>query len=157
MKNKITFTLNGEQHSVEVRANQTLLDLLRDQMGIKSPKKGCDRGDCGSCTVMLNGRSVRSCLILAPEVDGCSVTTLEGLMKDGIHIVQQVFHEKNAFQCGFCAPGIIISVVELLNRNPNPSRHDVQEAIAGNLCRCTGYESIIDGVLEAAERMRGVQ
>jgi len=117
-------------------------------MGITSPKCGCDRGDCGACTVLLDGRSVRSCLVLAVEVAGHEVTTLEGINRDGLTPLQQAFLDRNAFQCGFCAPGIVLTVTDLLARNPNPSREDVQEALTGNLCRCTGYAPIIDAVLE---------
>ena len=150
MKQTIEFKLNSELISVDAAPNVTLLDLLRDYLGIKSPKKGCDRGDCGSCTVLLNGKSVRSCLILGVEVAGQSVTTVEGIMQNGLHKLQKSFLEFNSFQCGFCAPGMLISAVELLKRNPDPTREEVQEAISGNLCRCTGYEPVINAILAAA-------
>ena len=148
MVQELTITVNSEERKVPVEANETLLEVLRDRMGITSPKCGCDRGDCGACTVLLDGRSVRSCLVLAVEVAGHEVTTLEGLNRDGLTPLQQAFLDRNAFQCGFCAPGIILTVTDLLARNPNPSREDVQEALTGNLCRCTGYAPIIDAVLE---------
>lgn len=148
MVQELTITVNSEERKVPVEANETLLEVLRDRMGITSPKCGCDRGDCGACTVLLDGRSVRSCLVLAVEVAGHEVTTLEGINRDGLTPLQQAFLDRNAFQCGFCAPGIVLTVTDLLARNPNPSRKDVQEALTGNLCRCTGYAPIIDAVLE---------
>ena len=147
---KITLELNGELRSVYVDPEEILLDVLRDKLGIKTPKHGCDRGDCGACAVLLDGKSVRSCLILAIEVDGQEIVTLEGLSKNGLTPLQTVFIENNSFQCGYCAPGTIISATELLNNNPHPTRGEVQEALSGNLCRCTGYTSIINAVLEAS-------
>lgn len=149
---KITITLNGETRFVYVEPNDVLLDVLRDKLGIKSPKSGCERGDCGTCAVLLNGKSVRSCLILAIEVDGQEITTIEGLSKDGLTPLQEAFIENNSFQCGFCAPGITISATELLNKNPHPNKEEIKEAIAGNLCRCTGYESIIEAIEEVAKK-----
>ncbi len=145
---KISFTLNGEQVSLQVEPNEVLLEVLRDRLGVRSPKCGCDKGDCGTCTVLLDGKSVRSCLILAIEADSRSVATLEGLMQSGLTPLQQSFIEHNSFQCGFCAPGVILSATELLGRNPKPSRHEIQEAISGNLCRCTGYSPIIDAITD---------
>jgi len=146
MKKKITFLLNNETRSVEVEFGDILLDVLRDKLGIKSPKIGCDMGDCGSCTVMLNGKTVKSCLVLAVEADGQEVTTLEGLMKDGITPLQKSFHDFNSFQCGFCTPGMVLSATELINKNPKPNRQEIKEALSGNLCRCTGYIPIIEAV-----------
>ena len=146
--------VNGEQWMLNVAPADVLLDVLREQVGTKSPKIGCERGDCGTCTVMLDGRTVRSCLVLAVEADGCEIVTVEGLSREGPTPLQQAFVERNAFQCGFCAPGIVLSAVELLERNPHPTAHDVQEAISGNLCRCTGYKKIVEAVLAAAERLR---
>lgn len=151
-KYSITFRLNGESCSLEVEANELLLDVLRDKVGVKSPKAGCERGDCGSCTVLLDGRSVRSCLILAVEVDGHEVTTVEGLSRNGLMPLQQSFIDHSSFQCGFCAPGMVLTVTELLKKNPHPSKEDIQEAIAGNLCRCTGYQPIIDAVLDLTKK-----
>jgi aerobic-type carbon monoxide dehydrogenase small subunit (CoxS/CutS family) len=150
MKRSITLRLNGEQRSVEAAPTETLLDVLRLKLGLKSPKCGCERGDCGTCTVLLNGESVRSCLIFAVEVDGQEVTTLEGLSDNGLTPLQQAFVEHSSFQCGFCAPGIILTATELLRKNPHPTRDEIKEAIAGNLCRCTGYEPIIEAILDAA-------
>ena len=149
---KITINLNGETRYVYVEPNDVLLDVLRDKLGIKSPKSGCERGDCGTCAVLLNGKSVRSCLILAIEVDGQEITTIEGLSKDGLTSLQEAFIENNSFQCGFCAPGITISATELLNKNPHPNKEEIKEAIAGNLCRCTGYESIIEAIEKVAKK-----
>jgi len=143
--------VNGEDWVLDVAPADTLLDVLRERSGIKSPKIGCERGDCGSCTILMDGRTVRSCLILAVEADDHEITTVEGISYDGISELQTLFLEKNSFQCGFCTPGIVLSATELLEHNPNPTRHDVQEALAGNLCRCTGYEPIIDAVLAAGE------
>jgi carbon-monoxide dehydrogenase small subunit len=146
MKKEISFRLNDEHVLIEVNPGEILLEVLRDRLGVKSPKCGCDKGDCGTCTVLLNGKSVRSCMVLAIEVDGQEVVTLEGLMKDDMTGLQKSFLEHNAFQCGFCAPGVILSATELLNENPHPRRKEIQEAIGGNLCRCTGYIPIIDAI-----------
>jgi carbon-monoxide dehydrogenase small subunit len=142
--------VNGEHWDLSVSPADVLLDVLREQVGTKSPKIGCERGDCGSCTVVLNGRSVRSCLVLAVEVDGSEIVRVVGISYDGLSRLQELFLSNNAFQCGFCAPGIVMAATELLDNNPSPSRHDVQEALAGNLCRCTGYEPIIEAVMDAA-------
>jgi len=148
---KITIKLNGEMRSVFVDPTETLLDVLRDKLGMKSPKCGCDRGDCGACAVLLNGRSVRSCLVLAIETDGDEVVTVEGISKDKISRVQQSMIDKNAFQCGFCAPGMIISVTELLGKNPQPTMEEIKEALSGNLCRCTGYLPILEAVQDSCK------
>ena len=148
MKKSITFTLNGEIRTIEVEPSEILLDVLRNRLGVKSPKTGCDMGDCGTCTVMLNDKTIRSCLILAIEIDGQKVTTLEGLMKDGLTPLQESFLEHNSFQCGFCTPGMILSVTELVGKNPKPNREEIKEALSGNLCRCTGYTPIIDAVVD---------
>jgi len=149
MKKHIDFILNGEKRGVDLTSNQTLLEMLREKLGIKSPKCGCDRGDCGSCTVMIDGRTVRSCLVLAVEVDGCEVKTLEGLMLGGeMTALQKSFLAHNSFQCGFCTPGIILSVSELLEKNPHPDQDEIKEALSGNLCRCTGYIPIIEVIAD---------
>ena len=139
---------------VKVRPNETLLDVLRGKLGLKTPKEGCGRGDCGACTVLLDGKVVRSCLILAIETDGQSVVTLEGVAKEGPTALQQAFVERNVFQCGFCAPGVVLAASALLDDNPRPTEHEVREALAGNLCRCTGYEPIVDAVLAVARKTR---
>ena len=150
MKKKIEFKINGEMRQLDVEPNEILLDVIRDRLGIKSPKKGCDRGDCGSCTILLDGLGVRSCLIFAVEVDGHEIQTVEGVTQAGLHPLQEAFIRHNSFQCGYCAPGVLMSAIELLNHNPHPNREEIQEAIAGNLCRCTGYESIIEAILDVA-------
>lgn len=154
MKNhEIKFRLNGEAVAVTVAPNDVLLDVLRGRLGIKSPKVGCDRGDCGTCTVLMDGRTIRSCLALAIEADGAEIVTLEGAnaSRKWTQKLQKKFHEKNAFQCGFCAPGVILSATELLEKDPEASAHDIKEAIAGNLCRCTGYEPIVEAIEETAK------
>ena len=152
MRHEIRVIVNGEERPLTVRPADVLLDVLRTEVGVKSPKIGCERGDCGACTVLLDGRSVRSCLVLAVEVDGKAVTTVEGIEGDGLTALQQKLVELSSFQCGFCAPGIVVAASELLAGDPHPTDHDVREAIAGNLCRCTGYDAIVDAVMEAALR-----
>jgi carbon-monoxide dehydrogenase small subunit len=148
MKQAIAMSVNGESWDLEVESSDTLLEVLRTRIGVKSPKIGCERGECGTCTVLLDGKSVRSCLVLAVEVDGHEVTTVEGLCREGPTALQRSLVAHNSFQCGFCAPGMVLSVAELLSRNPRPEKDDIQEALSGNLCRCTGYESIIAAVLD---------
>ncbi|NQV06726.1 (2Fe-2S)-binding protein [bacterium] len=151
MKTPITITVNGEARLIDVEPSDVLLDVLRTGLGVKSPKIGCERGDCGTCTIMLDGRTARSCLVLAIETDGHEVLTVEGVLQNGeLTELQDLFIAMNSFQCGFCAPGIVLAAREFLAANPDPSRYDVQHALAGNLCRCTGYEPIIDAVLAAA-------
>ena len=150
MKKTINFKFNGEKTTMDVAPNDVLLDALRMNMGAKSPKCGCDRGDCGTCTVLLDGRAVRSCLVLAVEVEGCEVLTLEGVSKGRIAALQRSFVKHSSFQCGFCAPGMVMSLTELLNHKPKPTVEEVKEAISGNLCRCTGYTQIVEGVMDAS-------
>ena len=152
MIREIAIRLNGEVRRAAVAPNETLLDVLRGKFGVKTPKEGCGRGDCGACTVLLDGKAVRSCLILAIEVDGQSVVTLEGVGKDKPTALQKAFVKNNVFQCGFCAPGMILSSAALLAEKPQPTEHEVREALAGNLCRCTGYEPIVQTVLEVAKK-----
>lgn len=146
MKKTISFLLNRQKVSIEAKPSLTLLELLRDHLGVKSPKCGCDRGDCGTCTVLLDGATVRGCLVLGVEVDGHEVTTLEGLMDAGLTPLQQAFVDRSSFQCGFCAPGMVLSITALLGKNAHPTREELQEAMAGNLCRCTGYHPIMEAV-----------
>ena len=149
---RINFSLNGEKVALDVEPSDVLLDVLRGRLGIKSPKVGCDRGDCGTCTVLLNGKTIRSCLALAVEADGTEIVTLEGAgSRKWTQKLQKKFHEKNSFQCGFCAPGVILSATELLEKNAKPTTHDIKEAIAGNLCRCTGYEPIVEAIEETVK------
>ena len=149
----IRMKVNGDWRRAEVRSGDTLLEALRGRLGVHSPKEGCGRGDCGACTVLLDGRAVRSCLVLAVEVDGREVTTVEGVGGGKMHAVQEECLARNVFQCGFCAPGMILAAAALLERNPSPSAKEVREALAGNLCRCTGYEPIVEAVLAAGKRM----
>ena len=146
----ISLTLNGERRTVDVAPNDILLDVLREKLGVKSPKTGCERGDCGVCTVLLDGKPVRSCLILAVEAEGHEITTVEGLGKDGMTPLQQAFIDRNAFQCGFCAPGVVLTATALLRENPNPTEEEIREALSGNLCRCTGYDSIVEAIKAAS-------
>lgn len=146
------FQLNGQMVEEEVALNGTLLDLLRNRLKITSVKKGCDLGECGTCTVLLNGKPVRSCLMLAVQADNTEVTTLEGLTGLGeLSVIQEAFMEKYGFQCGFCTPGMILVTKALLDENPNPTVDEIGQALEGNLCRCTGYEQIIESVLRAAD------
>ncbi|MBF0443209.1 MAG: (2Fe-2S)-binding protein [Oligoflexales bacterium] len=145
---KVRFRLNGEMRSVHVEPHETLLEVLRDKCGVKSPKCGCDRGDCGACSVLLNGHGVRSCLVFAVEVEDHEVVTVEGLSGETLTAIQRKFIEYNSFQCGFCAPGVIISTAELLERHENPTIEQIKEALSGNLCRCTGYTPIIDAIMD---------
>jgi aerobic-type carbon monoxide dehydrogenase small subunit (CoxS/CutS family) len=152
MKKHITVKLNNETRSLDVEPSDILLDVLRETLGVKSPKIGCERGDCGACTVLLDGKTVRTCLILAIEVDGHEITTLEGLCQSGLTPVQQSLLQHGSFQCGFCAPGMVLSATELLDKTPHPSRDEVKEAIGGNLCRCTGYEPVIAAIVAVGQK-----
>jgi carbon-monoxide dehydrogenase small subunit len=152
MKREIALKLNGYETTVVVEPHEKLLDVLRDKLGVKSPKYGCGRGECGACSVLLNGKSVRTCIMYAVEADGQEIVTVEGLEKDGLTPLQESFLSHNSFQCGFCAPGIIISATELLTTNPHPGEEEIREAIAGNLCRCTGYGSIVDAIVDVTRR-----
>ena len=151
---KVGFVLNGQDIEVEAPGNRALLDLLRDDLGVKSVKKGCENGECGACTVLLDGAPVTSCLVLAPQVEGKTVTTVDGLEDDPFMVkLRQAFLEDGAIQCGFCTPGMLISSYALLKRNPKPTSDEVKKAIEGNLCRCTGYVNIIKAILHASERI----
>ena len=146
------FTLNGKEVIEDVNPNETLLDFLRNRLKMTSVKNGCDVGECGTCTVLLNGKPVRSCLMLAIQAENTEVTTLEGLTEgDELNVIQEAFLEKYGFQCGFCTPGMILATKALLDQNPAPGLDDINEALEGNLCRCTGYEQIIESVQRAAE------
>lgn len=152
MKKEITLKLNGYETTVAVEPHEKLLDVLRDKLGVKSPKYGCGRGECGACSVLLNGKSVRTCIMYSVEADGQEIVTVEGLEKDGLTPLQESFLAHNSFQCGFCAPGIIISATELLTSNPHPGEEEIREAIAGNLCRCTGYGSVVDAIVDVTKK-----
>jgi len=150
---RITLTINGTSEQVDVPSNMTLLQMLRDKLAITGTKNGCSAGECGACTVMLNGEPVNSCMVLAAECDGAQVTTVEGLSKDGkLDPIQETMIEEGGVQCGFCTPGVLISARALLNRNPHPSEPEIREALVGNLCRCTGYFRIVEAVKKAAAR-----
>ncbi len=156
MKHKISFTINGEFKEIEVEPNKTLLKMLREDLDLIGAKEGCGAGECGACTVLVNNKPVNSCLMLAVEIEGKEILTIEGL-SDGINLdpIQKSFINHNALQCGYCTPGMVMSAKALLNRNPHPTEEDVKEALAGNLCRCTGYQRIIDAVLDIAKKGEG--
>ena len=154
MKKVISFNLNGEDIQVLAEPNRTLLDLLRDDLGLTGTKKGCEAGECGACTVMLDGRPVNSCITLVAEVEGCRVITVEGVAQDGqLSPLQRQFIDKWAFQCGYCTAGMILSAKALLERNPHPTEQEIREAIEGNLCRCTGYVKIIEAIQAVSAEM----
>ncbi len=150
----ITLNLNHTVRSFTVEPQETLLHLIREKAGLTGTKCGCNMGECGACTVILNGRAVNSCCVLAEQAHGCTVETIEGIGSAGHpHPLQQAFVDAGAIQCGFCTPGMILSAKALLDRNPDPSEEDIRLAMSGNLCRCTGYTKIIDAVALAAQRM----
>jgi carbon-monoxide dehydrogenase small subunit len=155
MKQLIALKVNGESHEVAVEPRLTLLEVLRDMVGLTGTKNGCSLGNCGSCTVLLNGKPVASCLVLAVEAQGKEVMTIEGLAQNGeLHPMQQAFIDHGALQCGFCTPGMILSAKALLDENPDPTEDEVKEALSGNLCRCTGYTDAVNAILDVAERMK---
>ena len=147
MKKLIKLTVNDREHEIAVEPNLILTNLLRYELGLTGTKKGCETGDCGACTVILDGTPVNSCLVLAVQANGRKVETIEGLeTEDGLHPLQDAFVEKGAIQCGFCSPGMILSAKNLLDKHPNPDEGDIRAAISGNLCRCTGYQKIIEAI-----------
>ncbi|MEA3355957.1 MAG: (2Fe-2S)-binding protein [Candidatus Bipolaricaulota bacterium] len=153
---RIRTVINGEPIQREVRVEDRLLDLLRNDLHLTGTKEGCGEGECGACTVLIDGKAVNSCLVLAPQVDGKEVLTIEGLAAgDALHPIQRAFVEKGAVQCGFCTPGFIMSTYALLRQNPSPSDEEIKSALEGNLCRCTGYTKILEAVHYAAKLMRG--
>jgi carbon-monoxide dehydrogenase small subunit len=152
----VSATINGEPAEFLCEPQQTLLDVLRDELGLTGTKEGCSSGDCGACSVILGDRVVCSCLVLAAEAEGARITTVEGLATgDVLHALQHQFLEHAALQCGFCTPGLLVAAKALLDRNPNPSETEVRYGLAGNLCRCTGYDKVVRAVLDAAAEMRG--
>ena len=155
LKHEISFKLNGQPVTVDAPSGINLLTLLREYLDVTGPKFGCEQGNCGACTVLLDGEPVNACLVLAPTVEGRQVLTVEGIgTPEHPHPLQTAFTEHYGAQCGYCTPGMILSAKALLDRNPNPTRDEVAEAIVGNVCRCTGYNKIFESILAAAERMR---
>jgi carbon-monoxide dehydrogenase small subunit len=151
----VTLEVNGRRHDVEVPASESLMMALR-RLGYISVKNGCNNGDCGTCAVLMDGRAVNACLVFAGKASGHQITTVEGLAENGqLHPLQQASLTEGAVQCGFCTPGMILTALDLITHNPDPTEHDVRVALAGNLCRCSGYNKQIDAVLVAARRMRG--
>ncbi|MGI9645306.1 MAG: (2Fe-2S)-binding protein [Ilumatobacteraceae bacterium] len=153
----VSFTLNGESRSVTVEARRTLSDVIREECDLTGTHLGCEHGVCGACTVLVDGQPSRSCLMFAGQAEGTSVTTIEGLAGDdgSLHPIQQAMMDAHGFQCAFCAPGFLMSAVALLEENPDPSRDEIREELSGNLCRCTGYHTIIAGVERAVELTKG--
>jgi carbon-monoxide dehydrogenase small subunit len=150
---EVRLTVNGVERSATVESRRTLADMLRDDLGLTGTHVGCEHGVCGACTVLIDGSAARSCLTLAPQVRGAEITTIEGLAPgDGLSPLQQAMWENYAFQCGFCTPGFLMQITELLQENTAPSEREIREALSGNICRCTGYETIVNGVLAAAGR-----
>ena len=154
---KIAVTVNGARHEAEVEVRLTLADFLRHTLGLTGTHLGCEHGVCGACTILLDGLTARSCLTLAVQVDGCSITTVEGLAPgpDQLNSLQEAFRDNHGLQCGFCTPGMLITLTEFLRDNPNPTEQEVRIAISGNLCRCTGYQGIVAAALDAAKRLQG--
>jgi len=152
----ITLNINGRGHAIRVEPRRTLVDAIREDCGQTGTHIGCEHGVCGACTVLLDGEPVRACLLFAVQADGARVGTVEGLARDGLHPIQEAFHEHFALQCGYCTPGMLMTVYDLLQRAPSPSRGDIRRSLAGNICRCTGYQAIVDAVEAVAARLRAV-
>jgi carbon-monoxide dehydrogenase small subunit len=151
MKSAVTMTVNGASRTAEVESRTLLVHLLREHLNMTGTHIGCDTSNCGACTVWLDGEAVKSCTVLALQADGCEVTTIEGIARDGeLHPMQQAFHENHALQCGYCTPGMVMTAIKLLERNPSPSDDEIRHGLEGNLCRCTGYENIVAAVRAAA-------
>ncbi|HEY7315934.1 MAG TPA: (2Fe-2S)-binding protein [Candidatus Binatia bacterium] len=152
----IKVTVNGVKHEAQVEPRTLLVYFLREQLGLTGTHVGCDTSQCGACTIQLNGRAVKSCTVLAVQANGAEIITIEGLARGGVlHPVQEGFHEKHGLQCGYCTPGMIMTAVSLLDANPNPTEEEIRHALAGNLCRCTGYVNIVESIRWAAEKMGG--
>ncbi len=155
MKTCVRLTINGDAHEVHVEPNRTLLDVLREDLGLTGTNRGCNQGDCGACTVHMDGKAVNACLVLAVDAAGASITTIEGLGRStSLHPVQKAFIDEGAVQCGYCTPGMIMTAVALLEANSHPTEEQVRHGIEGNLCRCTGYESIVRAVMAASRGAR---
>ncbi len=156
MKQRTILKINGEEQEVFVNPNQTLLEVLRDELHLTGVKEGCGLGECGACTVLMDGIPVRSCLVLGLEAEGKAILTVEGLANGGdLHPIQRAFIDHHAFQCGFCTPAMIMTAKALLEKNPDPTESEVIRAISGNICRCTGYKSIVSAIMGAAREMKG--
>ncbi|MBO9358215.1 MAG: (2Fe-2S)-binding protein [Thermomicrobium sp.] len=152
---QITVTVNGVTYTHDVEPRLLLVHYLRDVLNLTGTHIGCDTSQCGACTVLMNGKAVKSCTIFAVQADGAEITTIEGLARDGqLHPVQEGFWEKHGLQCGYCTPGMIMTAVDILQRNPSPTEEEIRHAIEGNLCRCTGYQNIVRAIQYAAEKMR---
>jgi len=155
MKQLMKFSVNGVSYIEEIDHRRTLLEVLRENLGLLGTHKACDEGQCGACTVFVDGKAVNSCLVLAASIQGKEITTIEGLAEDEkLHPIQESFTETGAIQCGFCSPGMIMTTKAFLDKNPQPTREEAKHAISGNLCRCTGYFQIIDAVMKSAEKIR---
>ena len=153
---ELNLKVNGTDYTVKVKADMNLLEVLRDKLHITSPKVGCNTGDCGACSVIMEGQLIKSCIMNAMIADGKEITTIEGLSTPGkLHPIQEAFYENGATQCGFCTPGMIMAAKALLDSNPNPSEEEIREGISGNLCRCTGYTNIVKAIQAAAVKMNG--
>jgi carbon-monoxide dehydrogenase small subunit len=156
MKKTVTLVINGETHILEAEHRRTLLEVIRDDLHLIGTKRMCDQGECGSCTVLLDGLAVNACLVLALDADGKRIETIEGLAQgETLHPIQEAFIEKGAIQCGFCTPGMILTTKAFLVQNPSPTEEEIKTAIAGNFCRCTGYARIVEAIQSAAVRLRG--
>jgi len=156
VSHSITFTINGESTTLDIEARRSLADVIREDIGLTGTHLGCEHGVCGACTILLGGQPARACLMLAVQADGATIITIEGLSDgDKMHPVQKAMHEAMSFQCAFCAPGFLMSTVALLEENPNPTTDEIREELSGNLCRCTGYQSIVNGVETAVRIIRG--
>jgi carbon-monoxide dehydrogenase small subunit len=154
MKIAVSVTVNGAREAREVEPRQLLVHFLRETLGLTGTNVGCDTSQCGSCTVLLDGKAVKSCTVLAVQADGSSVTTVEGLAKDGkLHPLQEAFWEKHGLQCGFCTPGMLMTACDILEKNPKPSEAEIRHGLEGNYCRCTGYQNIVASIQDAAARM----
>ncbi len=155
MAHTVSITVNGVKHTQDVEARVLLVHFIRENLGLTGTNIGCDTSQCGACTVLLDGKAVKSCTVLAVQADGSEVTTIEGLAQNGeLHPMQNAFWEKHGLQCGYCTPGMILTAVDLLRRNPHPSEDEIRHGLDGNLCRCTGYQNIVAAVQHAAEQMQ---